>query len=244
MPEPLADYQRAFVSALYDPSEPPPRGLAEDRFEIYRANLQSSLAGALEEVFEATAIVLGAAFSTYARLYISEQPLRAGDRSGYGEAFPQLLAEHPALGGHRFIAELAAFEWAIHRAHHAADAPPLGFEALLDPTQTIALHPSVAILRPGFEVAALHKAVLGGGAAAERPSVSNDEARIVWRTPADDVVHAPLAESEVRFLTRVVEAGSLLASEMSEDEALLEDLQRLLAWCVPAGLLTATPAKM
>jgi hypothetical protein len=137
MPELLA-IQREFAQALDDAAAPaPPRCLAGDpalierRLAIYRANVAAAATKALASAYPVLHQVIGAPrFERLSSLYQHEHPSTGGDLTDFGaalEAFVAGLAELQALP---YLPALARLEWAVHRAHGAADAPACDRQAL------------------------------------------------------------------------------------------------------------------
>ena len=132
-----------------------------------------------------------------------------------------------------------AYEYALHRAHHAADAESCGFEILLDPTTRVGLHPSVRRLELDYDIAGLHAAAVSGEDLPEiHPLASN---YLVGRSADDSVIHIRLTSLEARFLTAIAREASL-TSVMDQLDPSPQDathLQTLLAKLVQHGLLIA-----
>src|SRR3546814_19906185 len=70
--------------------------------------------------------------------------------------FPTFLAALPDLGGHNYLPDVAAFEWALNVAYHADDAALLRPEDLPDPDAVgrmrFPLHPSAQRLSTPFPI--------------------------------------------------------------------------------------------
>src|SRR3546814_10482330 len=85
-------------------------------------------------------------YTTLFRSFLIFEPPRSPVVAQYGAGFPTFLAALPDLGGHNYLPDVAAFEWALNVAYHADDAALLRPEDLPDPDAVgrmrFPLHPS------------------------------------------------------------------------------------------------------
>jgi len=134
----MQNWQDEFARAVLDRTLPPPPGViapntkgAQERFAVYRNNRMVSLLGALEARFPVARKVGGDEFfKAAARQFIAAHPPRSPIMTFYGDAFPEFLARFEPAQGVPYLADVAMIEAARTRAYHAADAKPLGREAL------------------------------------------------------------------------------------------------------------------
>lgn len=208
---------------------------ADAALDIYRATYLHSLIDVVLTVHEKTAVMLGETpFKAFARDYVRTYPLTGGDRNFYGDGFGDFLAQHPHLGDLVWLPDLARFEFAVHRAHNAADAPACDFETLLAPDGLVALHPSAQVFASPYDVAGLYSAVT-------EPLIvrSVQGLWLIGRTPADDVIWLPLVPAEAQFLVLLGETHSLFSTleQMAPNDDTMTLLQTLLARLVSNGLL-------
>ncbi len=229
----LAAFQRDFLAAVHTPGKADSAAL-----NIYRDTFFYGLLDNLSETYEITRKAVGdEAFRAFARDYIRAHPLTSGDCNSYGADFSDFLRGHPHLGDRPWLPCLARFEWAVQHAHHAADAPPATFEALLDPQGQVRLHPSVQVLATYYDVKAIYTALRDDGSA---PDVWAIECQLlVGRTPQDDVVWLCLARIEVEFIGLIALSGSLASAldDLNPNDTDMTVLQTLLARLVQHGLL-------
>lgn len=148
---------------------------------VYRARLVD----ALEANYPALAAMLGAAdFGALGAAYVDAHPWRVYSIRWYGDALPQFLSSHPAYAGAPMLADLARWEWAMTEACDAADAEPIGAEALASvPTEAwgelrFGLHPSVRTLELLWNAPQIWTALAGDG----RPEEPID-AECMWPAP-------------------------------------------------------------
>ena len=163
--------QSDFAAALLDPALPAPAGLAERRFAVYRNNVTVGLCDALAASFPTVAALVGEDFFyALARDFIRQSPPAGPVLHEYGEGFPAFIAGHAAAGDLPYLPDVARLDWVCLRAYHAADAAPVGIDALaavpaaaLDGLR-LSLHPSLALVASDWPVAAGQ--TLGGALAA------------------------------------------------------------------------------
>jgi hypothetical protein len=144
-----------------------------DRFDIYRNTVVVALTKALQLNYPAVRRLVGAEFfDGAAQLFIAEHLPRTAWLDRYGEEFPQFLGNFPPAKPLAYLADVAALEWAVSRAIHARDVPPLDLckLALLAPDDhcrgRFVAHPSVRALRAAYPVDRIWRAILAGDDAA------------------------------------------------------------------------------
>lgn len=107
-----------------------PRLSALERLAIYHHGYRARLVACLADDYPALKYALGPrGFERLAHAYIAAYPSRSPNLNVYGRH----MTEHcRLLGGRRarFLSELAALEWALVEAVHAAPSPPLELGAL------------------------------------------------------------------------------------------------------------------
>ena len=107
-----------------------PRLSALDRLDIYFFGYKARLVECLIDDFPAVRYALGEdAFEELSRAYINAHPSRSPSLNGFGRMMPQFLASYPHEHA-RFLADLAALEWAMVEVLHAEAAPTLTQESL------------------------------------------------------------------------------------------------------------------
>ena len=216
----LDTFQQAFLSAV---TGPPP---ADKGLRVHHDTWFFGLVEALRGVYPSMEAAAGTeAFKALARDYIRKYPLDTPCLNAYGGRMAAFLRDRDPA----WLADLAAFEWALNLAHHADDAVPSGFEDLLVSDATCALHPSAQMLWLEFDVTALP-----AGTPAHRP-----QSILIGRTPDDCVVWLPLSPYEAEFIARIEVHRSLFMAldAMTPGEDEMSILQALLARLVQHGLL-------
>jgi len=168
MPD-LVELQRAFSDALTAPVErmevhvlSGPEERTRRRMRFYRGNVQANAAKSLGNAFPVCRALTGDEFfEGLAHVYAARAPSRSGDLNLYGEAFPAFLSDFRPAKEIAYLADVARLEWAVHRAHFAADVarfdvgalaavPPSRFEEL-----RARLHPACALIESRYPLARL-----------------------------------------------------------------------------------------
>jgi hypothetical protein len=99
---------------------------AATRLAIHVHHFRLTLIDALGATFPVVRRLVGdALFTAAARRYVLAQPPRRPCLFEYGDGFPTFLARLPEARPLGYLADLARLEWAINRARHAEDVPPL-----------------------------------------------------------------------------------------------------------------------
>jgi len=144
-----------------------------ERLDIYRNTLIATLVGALRLTYPAVRRVVGEEFfEGAARLFIGERLPRCAYLDDYGAEFSEFLGRLPAAASLPYLADVAALEWAVSRALHAADAEPLDLARLaaLSPSDCARACfvpcPTVSLLRTDAPADAIWRAVLNDDDAA------------------------------------------------------------------------------
>ena len=228
----LGVFQTKFLATVTGPRP------TDARLRIFHDTWFLGLLDVLRNRFEVTQTALGAeAFSAFARDFIRAHPLRHGHCNDYGAEFPAFLGAHPAAAGLPWLRDLAAFEGALHDAHHAADADPADFATLLLPETRYGLHPSARRLTLSYDIAPLHAAIATGAETAAPLPRAN--ALLIARDRDDDVIWLELEPVASAFLDALAQHASLTAAieAVAPDDDTMPVLQTLLGRLVPAGLI-------
>lgn len=246
--------QRAFSGAVLSPGTPPPAGLLASRrsgeagavtrrFAVHRNNVVVGLVDALAARFPVTRRLLGEAFfRAMAREFALAHPPRSPVMLGYGDDLPGFVAAFPPARPVPFAACVARLEAAISRAAHAADAEPVGTEALaaLPPERLggarLTLHPSLETVASRFPVISIHEREVAGGGPA--PDMSLAEAALVLR-PHLDVAVARLPPGGHAFVAALARGEPLGAAADAGAAETGFDLAPCIAGLFGAGGVTA-----
>jgi uncharacterized protein (UPF0276 family) len=185
----VAALQSAFAGALFAP-EQEQLALARckgdanaHRFALYRGNLTANWDKALSNAYPVLRQLVGSEFfGGLSRAYGMAQPSGDCDLNRFGADFAIFLSTFPHVAEWPYLPDMARLEWALHRAHYAADAPALDPQRLaaLGPEQlemaTMRLHPACCLLASQWAVQALwqaHQAGAGSNFPAHMASASH-----------------------------------------------------------------------
>ena len=145
-------------------------GLAPaERLDIYRNTFSRVLTAALRLSFPAVLGLVGEGFfEAAARIYIAHEPPRTACLDDYGVGVPAFLAQFEPAKSLPYLADVARLEWAVNRALHSKDAPPLSADrlALLAGSNgsraAFVPHPALTLVRSEYPVDTIWRAVLDG----------------------------------------------------------------------------------
>ena len=188
----------SFAHALVDPSRPAPAATrrgdgrpVERRFAVYRNNVAVALIGALEARYPVVRRLVGDDFfRAMAGAYVAAEKPRAPTLIHYGDSFPDFVAGFPPAGAVAYLADVARLENAWIEAYHAAEAAPLGLDALAatapDAFETLRFrpHPAARLLRFAHPAASIW-AASQGESEPRPPEIWAAEEALVTRPDAD-----------------------------------------------------------
>ncbi|MEZ5775382.1 MAG: DNA-binding domain-containing protein [Hyphomicrobiaceae bacterium] len=160
------EIEAAFARALLSEVAEPPPGVTSHssphpvrRFGVYRNNVAASLIRVLEGRYRVVERLVGEEFfRATARIFIEQHPPRSPALVDYGGAFAEFLSSFAPAAPTPYLVDVARLEWLEHVAYHAADAVPIGRDALgaIAPDHVAAtrlrLHPSLGLIRSDYPV--------------------------------------------------------------------------------------------
>jgi Putative DNA-binding domain len=156
----VAGDDAAMTTFLADPT-------AADRLSIYRNTFILSLTKALTICYPVVKRLVGEVFfEGAAQHFVARHPPRTAYLDRYGGDFSEFLRHFPSASSLSYLADVAALEWAVSGALHAADAMPLDLRQLacLGPNEQSRLcfvgHPSVRLLRLDHPADTIWRAIL------------------------------------------------------------------------------------
>lgn len=221
----LAERQRGFAAAILDPDLPPPTGLvgpdgeaSGKRFAVYRNNVVVGLAQTLKDAFPVVQRIVGAEFfQVIARAYVAIEPPRSPIMLDYGQGFPDFVGRFAPSANLPYLADVARIERAWTEAYHEAEASPIGPSAFAEiapdrlPTLSLALHPSIRIVRSRFPVLTIWQMNIDGAIPAPVDLTAGGEDALIVRPEADVEVRSIPAGS-ADFIRALVSGRSVLAA--------------------------------
>jgi Putative DNA-binding domain len=189
----------AFAAALLDPHAPAPAGLTDPqgapagrRFSVYRNNVAVGLKDALALSFPVLRKLLGDDFfAALAGVFLRDHPPASPVMMFYGDAMPAFLAAFPPVGHLGYLPDIARLELAIRHSYHAADALPVGLEAIggMTPEALLDLRPRLSpalrLVRSDWPVVSIWRANTDG---TPPPQAKLPEDALVLRPDFDPTV--------------------------------------------------------
>ncbi|MBX7494991.1 DNA-binding domain-containing protein [Qipengyuania sp. 6B39] len=243
----LAELQEGMLARILADELPLPHGWTarhEAGLEIYRNNYRTALVEALRSTFERTERLVGEeSFRRAAAHHCIAHPPTSWTLDLAGAGFPDTCAE--LFANDPDVEELAALEWAMHRAFPARDAEPLdtaGFAAttaefgeadwiglLLD------FLPGLSLVRTRHDLVGLWSSLATLEGAADVRKLDEPQCAVVWREGERPVfVLRPLWEGGA--LAALAEGGTfgeacaLLVDELGEERAVTNAGAMLARW--------------
>jgi len=245
----LLELQRAMRESLI--GDPPQELLAciahdgaepAERLGIYRNTFASVLARALGLSFPAVKRLVGERFfEGTARIFMDGNPPRAVCLDDYGHDFPDFLEQFEPAGSIAYLPDVARLEWAVNRALHASDVPPLDLAlttnatALGNASISFTAHPALSLLHSAYPVDLIWRAVLDEDDAALRSlDLGRGPAWLLVERTAAGINVQRMAEASWRF-TSMLCGGRPLHATL--DEPADFDFSALLADHIASGRL-------
>ncbi|MBK9234811.1 MAG: putative DNA-binding domain-containing protein [Rhodoferax sp.] len=209
----------------------------------YQANGHDMAERALAAAYPVMRELLGAAsFGDLARAFWHAQPPRYGDLAQWGGGLDVFVKDSEQLADEPYLPDVAAVEWALHLAFHAADqtADTASFPMLMtfDPARlTLDLVPGCQVLQSPWPVVSILGAHRDGtpslDEAGRRLRAAVAESAVVWREGLRACVREALT-GEAVFLA-ALGAGASLATAL--DAAPMLDFNTWLPKAATTGLL-------
>lgn len=153
----LADSQRDFAAAIFDPEQQVPSELrvlngpvSIDRFAVYRNNVMVGLIEGLRDAYPVVCRLVGDEFfRAMAAIFARANPPRSPVMLEYGDGLAEFIAGFPPLAGLPYLPDVARLERAWVEAYHAAE---------WDADVGQSLHPAVRLVRSPYPVFAIWQA--------------------------------------------------------------------------------------
>jgi hypothetical protein len=211
--------QAEFRAAILDPARPTPDGLidpadrpAGKRFSVYRNNVAVSLTEALEATFPVLVKIVGEEFfRAMAGVYLRAHQPTSPVLGRYGAAMPEFLAGFAPVAHLGYLSDVARLELAQRAAYHAADANPVGPEALNTGGDLMAarigLAPAVRVIRSRWPLYDIWRLNAEDGAPQPGPTPQD----VVVTRPGFDPQVSPLPPGGAEFIAALA-AGETLGT--------------------------------
>jgi hypothetical protein len=225
----LADLQSAFARALLAGADELLAGeIVEDglagaaRLQIYRNHVFATLTDVLADVYPVVCRLVDERFFRYAAdRFIRERPPASPCLHEYGSAFPAFLAGFPPCRDLAYLPDVARLEWAVHRAAHAEDAPPMDRASLeaLSAEQAARLrlgfHPSLSLLESAWPVDRIWSANQPGPAPTPAVDLAAGGVCLEVRRLDDDVIYRRLDPATQAFRAALWRGATLESAALT-----------------------------
>lgn len=248
----LRELQQQFAAGVLDPDHRAMQtfirtnGLTRDqRLQIYRNNIFSSLTEALQATHPVVERLVGDGFFRYAaHEFILRHPSASGDLEEFGARFSPFLAEFAPAAELPYLPDVARLEWLYHEAYHAAESAPLDIDRLSAVVPEdherlcFSLHPAARLMHSRFPILQIWRANQDDFTGDDTISLDDGGVRLLIRRH-EVVEFVCLDAAEYEFLRHLDKGAPLGAA--AEAAASLEagfDLTSVLARFVGDGTLT------
>ncbi|MDB5962404.1 MAG: hypothetical protein JWP59_3698 [Massilia sp.] len=241
----LAASQQRFAAAMLDPAlidlDAFAGGDIAKRLAMYRGHLTGTWHATLAAAFPVLRQLVGEEFfEAMSRAFGIAHPPVDADLHVFGADLPGFLEKFEHAADYPYLADMARLEWALHRAHFAADADIVSAAdlAALTPAQfdsaRFTVHPALSLLASPWAVVSLWHAHHGAGFP---PSMAAPEQCVVVR-PQWRAQVAPLDKARFAAL-RALAAGQTVGDALDAAFALDAqfDIGAALAQWLALGIL-------
>jgi hypothetical protein len=209
----LFDFARAIVCG----EQPSPRIIANYQhytvdvaIEVYRnnyrGNLHDTLAGAYPVIEQ---LVDKDFFRLMSRQYIAQHPSRSGNLHLYGAGMSEFVASFGPAQGLPYLPDVAALEWACHRAWFAEDSAVLDIVKLaqLSPEQysdlILHIHPACHLVCSRYPISAIWHAHQHGANCDFRIDLDNGPCNALVSRRNDVVRVSEMTEGDAAWLQEI-----------------------------------------
>ncbi len=190
------------------------------RLNVYRNNVRTTLAEALQATYPVLCELVGEDFfASFAQRYAAQHPPKTGDVADYGDQIAQFASASPELSKLQYLPDIARLEWACHTSYRAQDAKRIAIKALQKIPATSHEHllfefvPSVKFVSSPFPIFDIWQFVVDPAKRNEEPPNLDSEGQSVMTLRDNsDVNVILLSEIEHKFATSLAEGNTLAAT--------------------------------
>lgn len=136
--------------------------VSQRRFNVYRNNIATSLIEALADTFPTVCQLVGEDFfKACAQAFINQQLPNSPLLFQYGKEFPDFLDNVAQAQSVPYLSDVARLEWVWCQSYYAADATPVGIDALTEFADDkineiiFEFHPALWLIRSDWPVASI-----------------------------------------------------------------------------------------
>jgi len=178
----------------------------------YRGNLHDALAGAYPVLEQ---LVGKEFFRLVTRQYIGAHASHSGNLHRYGAEMAEFLASFEPARSLVYLPDVAALEWACHRAYFADDAAALDLGKLAQipaeqyPELRLHTHPACRLVRSAYPIAAIWRAHQPGADSDFHIELDAGACNALVSRKDDVVLVGELSDAEAAWLEGIQRGASL-----------------------------------
>ena len=178
----------------------------------YRGNLHDTLAGAYPVIEQ---LVGKDFFRHMTRQFIGQHLSRSGNLHHYGAEMANFVAAFEPAQGLAYLPDVAALEWACHRAYFADEAPTLDLVKLAQippeqyPDLILHTHPACYLVRSRYPIAPIWHAHQSGATCDFHIDLDSGSSNALVSRKDDVVLVSELTEADAAWL-QGIQAGTPL----------------------------------
>ena len=206
---------------------------ADTALDIYRNNYRGNLHDALAGAYPVVKQLVGDDFFRYlSRVFIGQHPSRSADLHQYGAELAGFIATFAPAKELVYLPDVAALEWACHRAYFAEDGhvldlnelarvPPVAYADLV-----LHMHASCHLLHSDYPMAAIWQAHQPGASSDFSIDLGGGSCNALVSRKFDVVSVSELTDTDAAWLQRI-QAGASLGDATTETVARYPDFDLL-----------------
>ena len=216
------------------------------RLALYRGNLTASAQKAMAAAYPVLRLLVGDAFfDAMSRAYVQAHPSRSGDLNRFGDTFAEFLSTFDPVACYPYFPDMARCEWAVHRAHFAAQSRSLDAAMLarVPPQEldqmSLALHPACTLIASSYAVVDIWQAHQPETATAlpTDPQIPNHGVTVRSQWHVDLLTLSPAAHALLAALQAGRRFGDAFDAAFACDDCF--DIAVHLRLCLQHGILLA-----
>jgi len=219
----LAELQTRFRDTVLGGSADGLKGeIADDRLgharrlNVYRNNTTILLSEALATNFAVTHALVGEYFfANLARTFLRTHPPHSPCLFEYGDAFVPFVETFPGLQDLPYLADVARLEWAANEVYHAADAPALDAEQMVDihaddyGRLSFAMHPAARVVASPYPIHAIWALHQADADPTANVDLNHGGQAVLITRPGTEVTYTVLGEGEAAFALDLADGATL-----------------------------------
>jgi len=212
----LSEMQQGFLEKVFNLEEALPEAVEthRQRIWIYQNNVYGATQDYLEELYPAVRGVVGADFfKQMTQAYIKLAPPAKGNIHLYGDDFARVLDQFSGLAELAYLADVIAYEWALHNAYFssvadAVDPAKMNQEELL--VAPVKFNQSVSLIASNFPIYQIHRQSLPDFSGTVSIELDQSQDSLLVFKRQHKVISKILTNDESIFLHELEKSDNLL----------------------------------